>query len=225
MKRARDIEKILHWAYRDELPKMGAEHGGFSATAAGFSMVPRHEDFSREPGFPAALGDPHPDALIIAGTVQALSDHEADMDVLGQVEWLAPECAAYIDRRDIVLAAWRIDIAPYVMMHARMGTRPPWQVDGFRAHRVIGRNGKPVVSGTDSNGRWGWCPLDIAPDPREVVNDRAEYVAWWEALNLLAVRLSGMLGSWEPLPPTAPIRPWVTPEVRPKVHRDLRRVA
>src|SRR5258708_24977967 len=79
-KRFRDIETALRWAYRDELPKR--QHGGRydtrDLTAASMSRLAAADDErsadQREPGFPAALGEPHPHSIIIQSAVNHLGD-------------------------------------------------------------------------------------------------------------------------------------------------------
>src|SRR5258708_38814561 len=84
-KRFLDIEAALRWAYRDELPKR--QHGGrydtrnltgMMSDPAGAELVRRDaqddDDRCREPGFPAALGDPHPDSVVIESAVKHLGD-------------------------------------------------------------------------------------------------------------------------------------------------------
>ena len=75
-KRFVDIEYALRWAYRDELPKR--QHGG-SSWIAGTPLTPVRVNFSdigeyfrREPGFPEAAGEPHPDAFLIEAAAKGL---------------------------------------------------------------------------------------------------------------------------------------------------------
>lgn len=53
------------------------------------------------------------------------------------------------------------------------------------------------------------CPLKFSPSPQEVMNERAEYAAWWAALDTLAADLTGSLDSVAVLPPGAAQRPWL----------------
>jgi hypothetical protein len=80
-----DIESVVSWALRDELPKqalqalkdMGMMSEG-PGRATGVSPMFRlaqlgtNIDFSREPGFPDAAGPPHPDALVIGEAIRRL---------------------------------------------------------------------------------------------------------------------------------------------------------
>src|SRR5258706_11880489 len=96
-KRFLDIETALRWAYRDELPKR--DHTAVPKHALNervWSPYTRPADFpevspsfreatgggpsggyadgwSRDPGFPAALGEPHPDAFAIEAAVKGLA--------------------------------------------------------------------------------------------------------------------------------------------------------
>jgi hypothetical protein len=74
-RRVLDIEDALRWAFRDELPKRGGGTFGHEAISPMFryaDLVGRVDESTRDAGFPAALGDPHPDALAIEGRVLAL---------------------------------------------------------------------------------------------------------------------------------------------------------
>jgi hypothetical protein len=210
------IEAALYWAYRDELPKRGAEWGGSGgATAPGFSSadlgvkVDRWDD---EPGFPTILGPPHPDAEIIDAHVQGLETME--VDGVRSRFWLAPECAALIEANDFSLGRLQVDVKSWVIMHARMGTRPMWEVEQWKVERRIDmRTGRTVQVGRDRNDRWhggSHCPITYVPDPRAVINDRAEYSCWHEAMRLLRDRLDRALQSIALDPFDIPQQPWIT---------------
>lgn len=220
--RRMDIEAALQWAFRDELPKGDGGGGLGMYRAGGFVDYGTSIDkWETEPGFPSATGDPHPDALMIEAAVNKLQP--MPIDAAAYRDWLAPECAAMIDPADRILANLIVDVRPYVAMHAKMGTRPDWQV-AWKVGRKIGGNGKPIVAGIDAKGRYlngSHCPLDIAPDPREVLNDRAEYICWHEALMDLTDALAGRLTDRIVLPPEAPARPWVDGEQRRTILADL----
>ncbi|WP_187273073.1 hypothetical protein [Methylobacterium sp. WL69] len=98
-KRPLDIEEVLTWCFRHELPKRRDDDRGprlgFSSISPMFRMADlgvRVENFSREPGMPAALGEPHPDALIVEAAVLELArfaDHRFEGD-LGLTPFLPP---------------------------------------------------------------------------------------------------------------------------------------
>ncbi|MBP2494964.1 hypothetical protein ABID82_007175 [Methylobacterium sp. PvP062] len=80
-RRRMTIEEALRWAIRDELPKRRADapirgpmppamHAMWRAGAFGGPI----DNWSREPGMPPAMGDPHPDAITIEAHLQVLSE-------------------------------------------------------------------------------------------------------------------------------------------------------
>jgi hypothetical protein len=148
-KRFVDIEACLRWAYRDELPKR--QHGGRLAggDVAGMSMfkaaVDEDRRNAREPGFPAALGDPHPDSDIIEKAVRNLAGfHRLGDDIVaGLGTGLAPLVTA-IDLEEAAVEAVAA-LPGIVIHHARMGTRPRWRSDQPAPYAVHGSNGQPKV--------------------------------------------------------------------------------
>lgn len=225
------IEAILRWAYRDELPKGGATYTGVGgATAPGFgaaALGDMIDDWSWEwePGHPAAMGEPHPDALTVSAHVQALG--AVEVDAVASREELLPEAWRLIDPDDLLRSRIIVDRTVYVISHAKMGTRPEWRA-GWAVGRIIGRNGQPVVEEVDEHGHYGpgaSCPLEVVPEPRDVVTDRAIYAAWHGALVDLANRVGDSLVSIEPLPPEAPARPWIDGDEPPVILPDLSKPA
>lgn len=225
-----DVEDVLRWAYRDELPKRGA--GAASGVSPMFSLIAlgTHVDnISREPGFPAALGEPHPDAIAIEQIVIAL-ERFSGFSIDG-VD-LAPDFGLAVDQGRALRHA-TAGMAAAVVVHARMGSRPLCHPPAFECGPVVGPNGKPKVLVTITeihDGAFGpvpetrdepapatragqyprgaFCPLDWTPSPQSVVDERADYLAWWVALDQLARDLSGLLATITALAPSAPMRPW-----------------
>lgn len=216
-----DIELILRWAYRDELPKRQPAGGQFSASWEDYGE--RIDNWSREPGFPVALGPPHPDSLMVEREVNALAKVVPDWAAMRHA--LLPECADLLDDDDYVLRHLIVDPKPLVAMHARMGTRPPWQAEPMRCARIQAGNGRAKVVGrTDSRhyGEGSYCPLDWTPEPRGLASDRAEYAVWHGALAEMAAALRGRLERWDALPPGMSAEPWNEPDAPPPpVWRDL----
>lgn len=230
--RSLDIEAALQWAYRDELPKIG--DGGGSLWAAGTTPMFRLaalggpvDNWARDPGFPAALGPCHPDAVRIGEAVERLLSVEVD--------WAAsrlhavPEFAAMVGADDFPLRAMVIDPIPLVAMHARMGTRPTWQLDGLKAKRKIGRNGKIEVVGLHPSGRplpGSFCPIEWSHDFRNLAVDRIEYGVWHAALVELAQELGeSALESLAVTGPAASDAPWLVPDPQIVVLQDVRNPA
>lgn len=227
VKRAIDIEKLLHWAYRDELPKRGAaaESVLYDFGALGAAVDSWSDDPSR-PSLPAIFGSPHRDALLIEGAVNALAPIEVQWPEAREL--LAPEFGALLGDDDVTLARLHVPADVYVTYHARMGTRPDWAVERWRLARQIAGNGKVRVDGTGANKRWrdgAKCPVTILPDPREVVGDRAIYVAWHWALGRLAVALGDSLELWKARVPEASPAPWTIPDPQRRILPDLRESA
>ena len=130
-RRVMDIEDVLAWAYRDELPKgyrsARLDNVGYFSTSPMFSMVAmggRVDNWSREPGFPAAMGEPHPDALLIDAAVQRLKAFatQAIEDDLG----LMPDLAAFgVDETEAMRKAL-VKAVSIVVRVAKGGRRPFW---------------------------------------------------------------------------------------------------
>ena len=128
-KRVMDIEDALAWAYRDELPKRRDRRGelGPQWYASIYPMFKicalggRVENFSREPGFPAAMGEAHADALIIEAAVEELlsfQGHHFD-GVLGFLTHLP----AGLDEH-AAMAQSMGQLFELVRIKARLGARP-----------------------------------------------------------------------------------------------------
>lgn len=180
-KRFLDIEDALQWAYRDELPKR-AHGGSFTGSISpGFHIAPptRIEDepfgrVGRPPGFPAALGDPHPDAERIEAAVNGLvawAGHHFSDDDMADVTSGIPLAWRRCEEQDchgdmrcgipqpIDAAALAVEaianMGGMVTANARMASRPAWRNEtpaphwidrrGRVSHGCIGPNGKEKV--------------------------------------------------------------------------------
>lgn len=230
IKRKLDTEKLLHWAFRDELPKgYGRDPNSLSLISPMFRLADlgtRVDDWSSEPGFPRAMGEaPHPDAL----KVEAAAGRLQDLSFAGDA-WpaLRPKVMgdldAYAPADHPALASMKFQVAAIVMLHARMGTRPRWDIGTPVLTRVNGKNGKPrvqyldeasgeLIDGLTSGRRYGpmaRCPLQLDPPGPEIAAARAEYLVWRHGVQ----QVKETLESWgmqehEALHPAAPVLPWV----------------
>lgn len=101
-KQRRDIEQLLTWAYREELPKQFAGGNSLLADLAmlGAPIDPGESDHGH---MPVALGPPHPDALLIDYVVRGLDPVRVNWK--GRREYLMGHLAAYLDRDDPITAA------------------------------------------------------------------------------------------------------------------------
>jgi hypothetical protein len=96
-----DVERLLQWAYRDELPKQGigdVANDWDRVTRYGELLSIVDDDRRRfdDPGFPVIMGAPHPDALTISRAVQGLAAEvvidwrECRALLMGDLHLLAP---------------------------------------------------------------------------------------------------------------------------------------
>jgi hypothetical protein len=165
-----DIEHALRWAYRDELPKRSTLPQGratrtqervwspytypagypeaspsFREAVGGGPSGGYADGWSRDPGFPIALGGPHVDALVIEEAVRELAawrgySFGAD-DPAGLTHGFE---GLEVDHLQAAVAA--IAAMPgIVAVHARAGTRPTWSKDTPTPYPDNGGNGKPRV--------------------------------------------------------------------------------
>lgn len=232
-KRLMDIEQLLTWAFREELPKrrdgddgMPREYRSISPMFAMAALGGRVENFSREPGFPLAMGDPHPDALIVEEAVKGLArfaEHrfEGSLGLLTNLSQNLDEHAAMTGAMG--------QIVELVRIKARLGGRPSFAACPLPAAVVDGR-GRPLVmikrgdkeepcsaEGKDRYPRGAYCQLHW-DNPTSILIERAQYAAWWAGIDLLAHELAGKLETIGVLPPSAAQRPWTgeTDAVLPK---------
>lgn len=221
MKKTLDVEKLLQWAYRDELPKKGMVE-----SSPGWDHISSYGgriDEGDHARFPVALGGPHPDALVVEQAVQALAKHVL-IDWAESITTLLGELIDYH-----VQSQWRCG-TPFspralVVMHARMGTRPPWESEPPRLVRVIGPNGKPVVNGVTPKGRYllgAHCPLRLEPSVDLIVSGRAEYSVWRQSLDAVRESLSGWpMREYAIGGIAAASEPWLDDaEIKPRVLRS-----
>jgi hypothetical protein len=244
LRRVLDVERALSWAYVDELPKQKSEFdfrggAGFAPVSPMFSMAAlggRVDNWSREPGYPAALGPPHPDALLIEAAVNALPTATLSCetaDFAGSLLGLEPDAARF----------WPLatrGLVNLVRIRARLGDRPSYGEEP-QVGPWLHENGQPAVRRKVTEWIGGkpyekevaspamrrntyhsgaYCPLKRTPSPAATILERAEYLAWHSALTWLAGELE--LDSIQVTPPDAPRQPWLTPPVSIEVLPDLR---
>ena len=239
-KRQVEIEKLLQWAYRDELPKQFPGGSSLMADLAMLGAPIDRDDMSDR--MPVGAGTPHPDALLIDWHVRALQPVIVNWS--GQRRSLMGDLAAYLDRDEPVTPAMdtgpQVDIELYhsrsggerarsrverrrivlpvrecaatlVTLHARMGTRPPWQMP-IRLEPVLSGNHKPTMIGRmirkNVYTAGSHCPLRLAPSAQDIARARFEYWVWHQALVYL-VRVVCDLRDHAVLPPSAAAHPWL----------------
>lgn len=110
--------------------------------------------------------------------------------------------------RDFILVR-SLKTAALVTMHARMGNRPDWREEPPRLVPQLDRNRPKLVGecrGRNLYSTGSHCPARWEPSPLTIAESRADYLAWWRGLRLLASTL--VLTEHEVLPPVAPEYPW-----------------
>lgn len=242
------IEEALRWAIRDELPKRRQDapirgpippsmHAMWRAGIFGGPI----DNWSREPGMPLAMGDPHPDAITI----------EAHLLVLSET----------LQRAAAGSAVCPLDLSPYpiqfdlqgeasldVMISTAMHATPSWLMTGAIRNRPEVGGGIEIEPAKSANGKitlWRtvhtpfgtgpdgtpwfsshdqvatskgderdaglFCKLNYTRTGVEVLEEQLRYAYWHAALVYLVPALQ-FLTSIEVLPPKAPIAPWLEAE-------------
>jgi len=203
-----DVERLLQWAYRDELPKQSV--GGLTGWEQRMYLgteIDRDSDYEQR--LPVILGPPHPDALTIDYFVRSIDDvriqwPSASRLLLGHLfEWVREEDMA-------LCQAMVAQASELVQAHARMGTRPHWRMD-LRVVPIRGRNGKPVIHGITDGRRYavgahGKVRLD--PSAAEILAARFEYFVWHSTLRHIATSM-WPLEDYQPKPPAVVQTPWL----------------
>ena len=237
------IEGLLSWTFRDELPKRQHDGGRGGATihpmwrAGRFGA--RIDNWTREPGYPSAMGDPDPDALEVEMAVQGLVGYGLrDVPTQTMIAGLPLADVDVAPALQRATAALRVLVA----MHAKLQTRPGvgscdltprrlsdgsvgiWRITDVVLPTLMGETAyrTEVPCRAEKKTRAGriypdgaYCCVDWTPHPRHVLLERAEYLAWRAALAHLARELDGKLRRYVVLDTDAPVAPWVRQAGRP----------
>lgn len=170
-----DIETLLRWAYREELPKDGTTPRGPDGYLPGWCAVGPYGELGtmvdrwRLNNFgviidPAATENAHPDAVCVAKAVRSLSEFEVEMpddwnpaDDLGDLgvhgRAAVVRCAEKAMKVESDGRRW-LKKAPerLIVYHAVVGGVPDWHVD------------PPVVEMVKKNGKPAWFRKQRIPD-------------------------------------------------------------
>ncbi|MCJ2020608.1 hypothetical protein MKK84_24795 [Methylobacterium sp. E-065] len=241
------IEDALRWAIRDELPKRREDspiRGPRCASDPVWRMVAmggRVDNWSREPGMPPAMGDPHPDAITIEAHLQVLSEtlqKAAAGSALCPLD-LTPYPVQVGLRGKASLEAMTstaMHATPAWLMTAAIRNRPE-VAGGIEIEPVKSTNGKitlwrtkltpcgegpdgkpwftshdeVALSKGDSRDMGLFCKLTYTRTGVEVLEEQLRYAYWHAALVYLVPALQ-FLTSIEVLSPRAPIAPWLEPK-------------
>lgn len=236
MKKQIEIERLLQWAFREELPK------GLPVTATPWEAISRFTalgvriDTSGYGPADNALGrvpgEPHDDAAAIAFHVKRLPKNLS----LGSEDDARYLLGVLFDLdRDAVMAVMRAsyNMAAIVIHHAVMGSAPEWDL-GSPTPSAVRRasDGKPAVMGFDRDGefvtlkanagRRGMIePYNLWQSPRSllkwddpsvgmIAEARAEFTIWHAGLVRLCDELNAVMRDHAALAPSLPPAPWFT---------------
>ena len=134
-----NVERALRWCLVDELPKRRPDERhtglGYPSVSPMFRLAALGgpvDNWNRDPGYPLAMGNPHPDALAIEGQLLALCDALTKAS-LGQAPCpldlsaypMALELAGGADL-DLLVAKARHETACWLVTCAIHGTRPDY---------------------------------------------------------------------------------------------------
>lgn len=253
-RRVMDVQDVLAWAYREELPKdrgLGGNGGEPCAVSPMFAMGAfgtRVDYYHREPGFPSAIGPPHPDALLVEAAVErlaAFADQEID-----EIPLLLPDFGEFgVDERQSVRRALGM-VVGLVVKCAKLDQSPFWSTSTSPGPLYSG-NGRPMVvrlepifsktltgeevehetlvpvtaEHKNSYPFGAYSPLEYDPSPQSIADERAEHLVWWGALAGIASELEGKLSTIAVLSPGAAQRPWIDRRALgkpPRLFQDLR---
>jgi len=98
-----------------------------------------------------------------------------------------------------------------VIRHAKGGTRPDW-MPGVQPtpEPVPGRKGKPKIEYFDAaKTKPAYCLVRYNPEIKHIEYKRGLWLAWWDALDLLAESLDGALTERKVLGLPFPREPWL----------------
>lgn len=179
-----NIEKLLKWAYCEELPKAGSSHGGTYSVGSSWTSISSFaelltkvddNEYGVVPSFEVGIGEPHPDALAIHAAVCRLNELELTMPD----DWNPmPEIEEHEKHLQMSLQAARFGIAnakrspaDLVRKHAILGGFPDWVGEvpvlkpvcnssglpiwfQMRIDHGIGGNGQPVENKFETEDGW-----------------------------------------------------------------------
>lgn len=181
-----DIENLLRWAYRDELPKASVERRGPGGHGKGWQQVSRFGELLANvqeadmanvygvlPLLDGSPDDPHPDAVAVADAVLGLVDLHADMPdgwaPLSDMGDLGPEGADAVRRGLILLMTdphggpvrLRRPLSMLVMRQALLGCEPVWQAEAPERRPLMNLGRPRWFRQVDMTGESAFGPTTI----------------------------------------------------------------
>lgn len=193
-----DIEKLLVWAYQDELVK-----GGDTSSASNYGILLNYAELGTRVDdqlgpsmrLPPIFGEPHPDAIEINRLVYRLQKPAQALIIMHARMGTCPDWLP----EPIKISAIR---------------------DGSRV-RIVGK-----ALGTNRNktiryAEGTYCPLQWSPSAADIDHAHAEYKAWHDGLLSLVNDLQ--LTEHIAVKPSAAPEPWVVDNVKPRIIFSLTR--
>ncbi|OCC05245.1 hypothetical protein BA190_10100 [Labrys sp. WJW] len=163
--RSMDIERVLRWAYVDELPHAKVAQRGPATFGRGWANVESYAQlltvidcnaYGVVPDI-ASQRLPHPDAYEVGDMVDALADLELALpedwdpfaDVAGEARPLAMAAAVRAIRHLTIIddagrQRLRRPVQKLILRHAIMGTEPDWQGEAFEVKVERNTYGQPA---------------------------------------------------------------------------------
>lgn len=235
-----EIEKLLQWALREEMPKGHPVSASAWDTITRFALLGTRVDvsvFGGGDGLGFVPGEPHPDAIIVGEAVRRLP---------ASISFTATECEALLDHYAALdplaikaIAGSNFSPRALVIRCAVLGERMPYDVgvpcaapsvrrDRRQLAVAFARDDDGVLCEAKANGR-GNYPTGAAthitwhePSIGQLLEARVEYAVWHRALVLVQRDLGGAnMKEYVALPPTSRAAPWITGQVpEPIVHKS-----
>lgn len=161
MKKKIDIEKLLQWTFREEMPKGRPVTATAWDAIMSYSQLGARIDVSHQgsSGLGFVPGSPHEDAERVAVAVAA-HDESASFATRADVAALFADMSGMAEHFTDAAMATRINPRALILSHAAMGSRPKWKFEPPTPHQeratfrdeVGALRDRPRVIGLDACG-------------------------------------------------------------------------
>lgn len=186
-----DVETLVNWSYQVQQVDRSGRSGLHQIEAAASGFEP--SGYSGD-GCGALMRMEHLGCRVDTGRVSVRRDvHPAAETVADLVE---------------AMAAGRT-----IAYHGLHGSRPwGWAEPErwFRAAVWVEEGAKAQVERTERGRSLDYCRIVAVTTPEQIERRRAEYVGWWDALDMLAFHLGMKALGFAVTSPAAPREPWVS---------------
>lgn len=235
-----EMEKLLQWALREEMPKGHPVSASAWDTITRFALLGTRVDegvHGGGDGLGFVPGEPHPDAVLIGDAVRRLP---------AEIKLTGAQCVALLGHYAPLdplairaIAGSGFNPRALVIRCAILGERMPFDVGTPRAAPAVRRDRRKlavafvrdaegILREASGNGRGNFPPGAAThivwqePSIGQVLEARAEYAVWWRALTMVHADLAGQnLRDYAALPPTSRAEPWRDGQaVAPPLHKS-----